>query len=67
MTQGGPFLVETPWSHQAGKRQRAAILPERNLAASTSSSSMVSRSNISPAESRCRGRKNMPGTVGLAR
>jgi hypothetical protein len=21
MTQGGPFLVATPWSHHAGKRQ----------------------------------------------
>ena len=28
MTQGGPFLVATPWSHHAGERQAGSGLPE---------------------------------------
>ena len=30
MTQGGPFLVATPWSHHAGKRHRDH-LPQAEL------------------------------------
>src|SRR5262252_7670991 len=29
MTQGGPFLVATPWSHHAGKRHRGGLASVR--------------------------------------